>query len=296
MSGQDCSGLDLALPDPVVEPGEDHVGPVDLVARGGEVLPDRAQVGTPVDGVFQQPGGLRLVRVGARAGVPAQLGLEERVDGSGVDEVDQAVGEVAFLGAGGQPDGQPPGSDVVDDGAAAVGVGDAVVDEPLVHRQVGQRAVRGQPVAGSGREALRPLSVSYIGHAVFLGGSGHAAAGAAASCASRDAACRWSVGCLAVWLPAGLFVLAVDVAGRLGSLGDRVGRGQAEFGGPALDEWPEPVSLGQVAFGGVSAKVMAVIACCGPRSGRAARTLPSRSGRAECRAVWAVWSLVMICR
>jgi hypothetical protein len=142
--------VDAAVPDPVVEPGKNHIGPVDLVAGGGEVLPDRAQVGTPVDGVFQQPGGLRLVRVAARAGVFAQFGLEKRVDGSGVDEVDQAVGEVWCPGPGGQPDGQPPGGDVVDDGAAAVGFGDAVGDEPLVHRQVGQRPVRGQLVAGSG--------------------------------------------------------------------------------------------------------------------------------------------------
>ena len=62
----------------------------------------------------------------------AQRGLEMGVDGAGFDEADQAVGEVRLLGAGGQPDGQPPGSDVVDDGAAAVGFSDAVVDELLV--------------------------------------------------------------------------------------------------------------------------------------------------------------------
>ena len=87
--------------------------------------------------VFQEPGGLRLVGVAAGAGVLAQLGPEERVDGSGFDEVDQAVGEVALLGPGGQPDGQPPGGEVVDDGAAAVGFGDAVVDEPLVQGRSG---------------------------------------------------------------------------------------------------------------------------------------------------------------
>jgi len=37
----------------------------------------------------------------------------------------------------------------------------------------------------------------------------------------------------------------------LGGLVDRVGSGQAEFGGPGLDEWPEPVSLVQVRFAGV---------------------------------------------
>ena len=92
--GPGLLGVDAALADPVMELGEDHVGPVDLVADGGEVLPDRAQVGAAVDGVFQQPGGLRLVRVGAGAGVPAQLGLEVRVDRSGFDEADQAAGEV----------------------------------------------------------------------------------------------------------------------------------------------------------------------------------------------------------
>lgn len=160
MSGQDC-WVDPAVPDPVVEPGKNHIGPVDLVAGGGEVLPDRAQVGAPVDGVVQQPGGLWLVRVAARAGVFAQFGLEEWVEGSGVDEVHQAVREIWCLGPGGQPDGQPPGGEVVDDGAAAVGVGDAVVDEPLVHRKVGQRPVHGQLVAGSGG---RPSAVIGLIH------------------------------------------------------------------------------------------------------------------------------------
>jgi hypothetical protein len=144
-----------------VEPGKDHVGPVDLVAGSGEVLPDRAELGPAIGGVFQQPGGLLLVCVGAGAGVFAELGFEERVDRSGVDEVDQAVGEVAFLGPGGQPDGQAAGGDVVDDGAAAVGFGDAVIDEPLVQGQVGQRPGLGQPVAGSGR---RPYAVVGLIH------------------------------------------------------------------------------------------------------------------------------------
>ena len=146
----------MAVADATVEPGEDDVGAVDLVAGGGEVFAVGAEFGPPVVGVFQEPGSLWLVRVGAGAGVPAQFGLEERVDCSGIDEVDQAVGEVAFLGPGGQPDGQSAGDGVVDDGAAAVGVGDAVVDEPLVQGQVGQRAGLGQPVAGSGR---RPYAV-----------------------------------------------------------------------------------------------------------------------------------------
>jgi hypothetical protein len=130
--GPGLLGVDPAVPDPVVELGEDDVGAVDLVAGGGEVLADRAEVGAAVGGIFQQPGGLRLVRVGAGAGVLAELGLKVRVDRAGFDEADQAVGELALLGPGGQPDGQPPGGDVVDDGAAAVGFGDAVGDEPLI--------------------------------------------------------------------------------------------------------------------------------------------------------------------
>jgi len=64
-----------------------HVGPVDLVAGGGEVLADRAELGAPVVRVSQQPGGVRLVGEGA-AGVFAQLDLQVRVDGSGFDEAD----------------------------------------------------------------------------------------------------------------------------------------------------------------------------------------------------------------
>src|SRR6202035_280793 len=109
------------------------VGAVDLVAGGSEVLADRAEFGAAVVAVAQEPGGVPgLVGVVAGAGVPAELGLEVGVDGAGFDEADQAVGEVALLGPGGQPDGQPSGGEVVDDGAAVVGCGDAVVDEPLV--------------------------------------------------------------------------------------------------------------------------------------------------------------------
>jgi hypothetical protein len=77
-SGQACS-TDAAVPDPVMELGEDDVGSVDLVTSGGEVLADRPEVGAAVDRVFQQPGGLRVVRIGVRAGVFAELGLEEWV-------------------------------------------------------------------------------------------------------------------------------------------------------------------------------------------------------------------------
>ena len=161
--------MDPAVPDPVVELGEHHVRAVDLVADGGEVLPDRAEFGAPVVGVSQEPGGVRLVREAAGAGVFAQLGLEVRVDGSGFDEADQAVGEVAFLGPGGQPDGQPPGGDVVDDGAAAVGFGDAIGDEPLVQAHVRQRPVHGQPVAGSGRRSYAVIGLIHRSHGVSRG-------------------------------------------------------------------------------------------------------------------------------
>ena len=98
--GPGLFGVDVALPDPVVEVDEFDVGSVDLVADGGEVVADGAEFGAAVVGVFQEPGGLRLVGVAAGAGVLAQFGPEERVDRPGVDEVDQAVGEVAVSGAG----------------------------------------------------------------------------------------------------------------------------------------------------------------------------------------------------
>jgi hypothetical protein len=69
--GPDLFGGDAALPGPIVELCELHLGSVDLVAGGGEVLADRAEVGAPVEAVFQEPGGLRLVGVGAGAGVSA---------------------------------------------------------------------------------------------------------------------------------------------------------------------------------------------------------------------------------
>jgi hypothetical protein len=64
--------------------------------------------------------------------VLAQLHLQVVADRSGLDEADQTVGEVWFLGPCGHPDGQPAGGDVVDDGAPAVRGGDAGGDEPLV--------------------------------------------------------------------------------------------------------------------------------------------------------------------
>jgi hypothetical protein len=52
------------------------------------------------------------------------------------------------------------------------------------------------------------------------------------------------------WLSAGLFMLAVDVAGRLGCGRYCLWSGQAEFGCPALDVQPEAVIFVQVGFGG----------------------------------------------
>ena len=68
-------GLGEVLPGPVAEIGEHQVGAVDLVAGGAEVLADRAEGGAAAGAVFHQPDGLRPVRVGAGAGVDAQLGL-----------------------------------------------------------------------------------------------------------------------------------------------------------------------------------------------------------------------------
>jgi len=84
-----------------------------------------------------------MVGVGAGAGVDAQLGLERLADRSGLDEVDQAPGEDRWLRPGGQPDGQPPGGDMIDGAAAGVGFGDAVADETFVQGQVGQESVLG---------------------------------------------------------------------------------------------------------------------------------------------------------
>ena len=130
--GPGLPGGGCAFPCPLVEVGEHEVGAVDLVAGGAEVLPDRAQAGAAAGAVAVEPGGLEMVRVGAGAGVDAQLGLQLGADGTGAGEAGQAAGEVGVLGAGGQPDGQPPGGDVIDGAVPGVGVGGADVDEPLV--------------------------------------------------------------------------------------------------------------------------------------------------------------------
>jgi hypothetical protein len=59
--------------------------------------------------------------------VAAQLGLEGRGDLAGIDEADKSPGEVRWLRSGGEPDGQPPGGDVVDGVAALVGGGSFTV-------------------------------------------------------------------------------------------------------------------------------------------------------------------------
>jgi hypothetical protein len=121
-----------AIPGPVAGIGEHEVGAVHLVAGGAEAGADRAGVGVAGDGVAQQPGGLGVVGVAGGAGVAAELGLEVALDGAGGDEAGQALGEGRVLGAGGEPDGQPPGGDVVDGAVLGVGGGGALVDELLV--------------------------------------------------------------------------------------------------------------------------------------------------------------------
>ena len=109
-----------ALAGSVVEAEEHQVGAVDLVAGGAEVLPDRADGGAAGDAVLHEGGGLGAVGVVAGAGVDAQLGLQRRADRAGFGEADQGLGEDRCLRAGGQPDGQPPGGDMIDRAAAAV--------------------------------------------------------------------------------------------------------------------------------------------------------------------------------
>ena len=184
-----------ALPHPLTEFGEHEVGAVDLVAGGAEVLPERAQARAAAGAVAVEPGGLEMVRVGAGPGVDAQLGPQLGADRAGAGEAGQAAGEVGVLGAGGQPDGQPPGGDVVDGAVAGVGVGGADVDEPLVLGQVQVRLVVRQLADGSGQgwcAAVRRRRGSLMvsrGVPVVLG----LGAQSAASRSSRPpACCSWS--------------------------------------------------------------------------------------------------------
>jgi hypothetical protein len=102
VSGQACPRDAVAVSGPVVEACEHDVGAVDLVAGGTEVLADRADVSAAADTVAHETGGLRVVWVGSRAGVDAQLGLQRRADRSGFDEADWALGEDRGLQPGGQ--------------------------------------------------------------------------------------------------------------------------------------------------------------------------------------------------
>jgi hypothetical protein len=110
-----------ALPGPLVEFCQHQVGPVELVAGGAEVLADRPEMDAAAGAVIHEPGGLGVVRIVAEARVDAQLGLKRLADRSGLDEVDQALGEDGCLRPGGQPDGQPPGVTWPTPACAAVG-------------------------------------------------------------------------------------------------------------------------------------------------------------------------------
>jgi hypothetical protein len=89
------------MPRPLVAGGEHGIGAVNLVTGGAEVVADGAEIGAAGDAVLHEPGGLGPVGVVAGAGVDAELGLQHRTDGSGVDEMDQAPGEDRWLRAGG---------------------------------------------------------------------------------------------------------------------------------------------------------------------------------------------------
>jgi hypothetical protein len=101
ISGHVRSGVRPAVSGPVVKTGEHGVGAVDLVAGGGEIFADWADLEAAGGGVLEEPGGFGLVGVGAGAGVDAQLGFEGVANGAGFDEANQALGEDRGLGPGG---------------------------------------------------------------------------------------------------------------------------------------------------------------------------------------------------
>ena len=193
--GPGLPGGGCAFACPLVEVGEHEVGAVDLVAGGAEVLSDRPKARAAAGAVAVEPGGLEMVGVGARAGVDAQLGLQLGADGAGAGEADQAAGEVWVLGAGGQPDGQPPGGDVIDGAVPGIGVGGADVDEPLVLGQVQVRLVAGQLTNPSGQgwcaavRRRRGWLVVRQGVSVVMPGLGAQSAASRSGC---RAACSWS--------------------------------------------------------------------------------------------------------
>ena len=71
------------------------------------------------------------------------------------------------------------------------------------------------------------------------------------ACARAADAAGWSLSRLGVG-PLAFPVVLLARANGLGCLVDRVGSGQAEFGCPALDEWPQVVLLVQAMFAGLS--------------------------------------------
>ena len=146
-------GLGTAVSAPVVKAGQQDIRTVDLIAGRAEVLADRAKVGAAGNAVLHEPGGLNLVGIGTGTGVDAQLRLECWADRSGGGEVDHAPGENRRLRPGGQPDGQPPGGEVIN--AGAVGCDNAVADETLIERQVRERPVLRKSVVMLTREVLR---------------------------------------------------------------------------------------------------------------------------------------------
>lgn len=121
------------------------------------------------------------------------------------------------LRPGGQPDGQPPGGDVVDGPVLGVGCGGAVVDEPLVQGQLWEQPVLRRPAGACWR------------------GLGAVICPAHGSC--------WSVGGLPVWLSAGWFMIAADLAGRLGCGRYCFGSGQGQRGRAGADPARQPLLL-----------------------------------------------------
>ena len=65
---------------------------------------------------------------------------------------------------------------------------------------------------------------------------------------------------LQIWLVDGWFLLAADAGQRLGRAADGVGSGQADFGGPTLNDRPEPVTRTDVPVAAMSARLIAVMA------------------------------------
>ena len=97
--------------------------------------------------------------------VESQLCFERVADCSGLDEADQALGEVRVLRPGSQPDGQPPGGEVID-GAVPAHYG-----RP---RRLGQGH---RPAAAPGRHCRRRTAPPPPRSAVRAAAVGRARAG-----------------------------------------------------------------------------------------------------------------------